>query len=79
MAANVPAIVRNCVPILGIHMSIEGNRGAVLLAELKALVDSLPHHQRAGVIKMIETAFKKMNADFYSRHSVDRPGGKNYR
>ena len=48
------------------------NRGAVLLAELKALVDSFPHHQRAGVIKMLEIAFKKLNADFHSRHSVDQ-------
>ena len=53
-------------------MAVEGNRGAVLLAELKALVDSLPHHRRAGVIKMIEIAFKKLNADFHSRHSVYR-------
>jgi len=53
-------------------MAIEGNRGAVLLAELKALVDSLPHHRRAGVIKMIEIAFKELNADFHSRHSVDQ-------
>ena len=28
---------------------------AVLLAELKALVDSFPHHQRTAVIKTIET------------------------
>jgi len=55
-----------------IHMAIEGNCGAVLLAELKALVDSLPHHRRAGMIKMIEIAFGKLNADFHSRHSVDQ-------
>jgi hypothetical protein len=53
-------------------MAVEGNRGAVLLAELKALVDSFPHHERAGVIKMIEIAFKELNADLYSWHSVDR-------
>jgi hypothetical protein len=53
-------------------MAVERNRGAVLLAELKALVDSLPHHRRAGVIKMTEIAFKKLNADFNSRHSVDQ-------
>jgi len=53
-------------------MAIEDNRGAVLLAELKALVDSFPHHRRAGVIKMIEIAFKKLDADFHSQHSVER-------
>ena len=53
-------------------MAIEGNRGPVLLAELKALVDSFPHHRRAGVIKMIEIAFKKLNDDFHSRYSVDQ-------
>ena len=53
-------------------MAVERNRGAVLLAELKALVDSLPHPRRAGVIKMIEIAFKKLNAELHSRHSVDR-------
>ena len=50
----------------------ESNRGAVLLAELKALVDSFPHHQRAGVSKVIGIALKELNADFPSRHSVDR-------
>ena len=53
-------------------MAVERNRGTVLLAELKALVDSFPHHRRAGVIRMIEIAFEKLNADFHSRHSVDR-------
>ena len=53
-------------------MAVERNRGAVLLAELKALVDSFPHHRRAGVIRMIEIAFEKLNADFHSRHSVDQ-------
>jgi len=53
-------------------MLVEGNRGVVLLTELKAPVDSFPHHRRAGVIKMIEIAFNKLNADFHSRHSVDR-------
>jgi len=53
-------------------MAVEGNRGAVLLVELKALVDSFPPHRRAGVIMIIEITFKKLNADFYSRHSVDR-------
>ena len=55
-------------------MKIENGRskrGAVLLAELKALVDFFPHHRRAGVIKMIEIAFNKVNAGFHSRHSVD--------
>ena|SRR5215813_5778165 len=47
------------------------NRGAVLLAELKALVDSLPHHQRGNVIKMLEITFRELNADDQSRHSVD--------
>jgi len=72
VAANVPAIFRNCVPILGIYMAVERNRGAVLLAELKALVDSLPCHRRADVIMMIEIAFKKLHADLHSYQSVDR-------
>jgi hypothetical protein len=51
------------------------NRGAVLLAELKALVDTFPHHKRADVIKILETAFSRLNADKQSRHSVDlQPG-----
>ena len=44
-------------------MAVEGNRGAVLLAELKALVDSFPHQQRASVIKMMEIAFKGLQPD----------------
>ena len=39
--------------------------------ELKALVDSFPHHQRGNVIKMLEITFRKLNADDQSRHSVD--------
>ena len=39
---------------------------------LRMQYDSLPHHRRAGVIKMIEIAFKELNTDFHSRHSVDR-------
>jgi hypothetical protein len=54
------------------HMAVEGNRGAVLLAKVKALVDSFPHHQRAGVIRMIEISFRELNADLHSRCSVDR-------
>ena len=46
------------------------NRGAVLLAELKALVDSLPHHQRGNVIKMLEITFRELNADCQGRHSI---------
>ena len=53
-------------------MVVDDKRGAVLLAELKALVDSFPHQQRAGVIRMIETTFKELKADFHSRHSVDQ-------
>ena len=53
-------------------MAVEGNRGAVLLAELKALFDSLPYHRRADVIMMIEIAFKKLHADLPSCQSVDR-------
>ena len=53
-------------------MAVERNRGAVLLAELKALVDSLPCHRRADVIMMIEIAFKKLHADLHSYQSVDR-------
>jgi hypothetical protein len=44
-------------------MAVEGNRGAVLLAELKALVDSFPHQQRASVIKMMEIAFKGLQPE----------------
>jgi len=46
------------------------NRGAVLLTELKALVDSFPHHQRGNVIKMLEITFRELNANHESRHSV---------
>jgi len=47
------------------------NRGAVLLAELKALVDSFPDHHRGNIIKMLEITFKELNADDQRRHSVD--------
>ena len=39
------------------------NRGKVLLAELKALVDSVPHPHRADVIKTIELVFSGLDAD----------------
>jgi hypothetical protein len=47
------------------------NCGAVLLGELKALVDSFPQHRRKEVIKIIETVFR-LSADYQSRHSADR-------
>lgn len=85
MAANVSASVRNCVSILGMHVALNGkgqtvkiengtsNRGAVLLGELKALVDSFPPCQRRDVIKMLEIAFRGLNADRQGRHFVDMP------
>ena len=47
------------------------NRGGVLLAELKALVDSFPPHQRTDVIKALEIVFRGLDADYPSRHSVN--------
>ena len=47
------------------------NRGGVLLAELKALVDSFPPHQRTDVIKTLQTVLSRLNADYPSRRSVN--------
>jgi hypothetical protein len=47
------------------------NRGAVLLAELKVLVDSFPHHQRAAVIKTLETVLRGLGAHHPSWHPVN--------
>ena len=47
------------------------NRGAVLLAELKALVDSFPHHQRTAVIKTLERLLGGLDAEYPDRHSVN--------
>jgi hypothetical protein len=47
---------------------VTSNRGAVLLAELKALVDSFPQHQRRDLIKICETVFRGLNAGHKSRH-----------
>jgi hypothetical protein len=47
------------------------NRGAVLLAELKVLVDSFPHHHRTAVIKTLETVLRELGAHHPSCHSVN--------
>jgi hypothetical protein len=47
------------------------NRGAVLLAELKALVDTFPHRKRVDLIKILESVVRGLNADDQSLHSVD--------
>ena len=47
------------------------NRGAVLLKELKTLVDSFPEDQRKEVIKVIGTVVTKLSAGRYSRDSAD--------
>lgn len=55
-------------------MSIENgtsNRGAVLLAELKAVVDSFPPHQRTDVVKTLEIVFRGLDADYPSQHSLN--------
>ena len=44
------------------------NRGAVLLAELKALVESFPHQQRTDVVQTLKIVFRGLDAD--SRRSV---------
>ena len=46
------------------------NRGAVLLAELKALVESFPHQQRRHVVQTLKTVFRGLDADSKSRRSV---------
>ena len=54
-------------------MTIENgrsNRGAVLLAELKALLDSLPHQQRTEVIQTLTIVFRGLDADSRTRRSV---------
>jgi hypothetical protein len=40
--------------------TVTSNRGAVLLGELKALVDSFPQHRRKEVIKIFETVFTRL-------------------
>ena len=47
------------------------NRGAVLLAELKALVDSFPPQRRAYVIRTLESVFRGLNAAYHGRPSFD--------
>lgn len=84
MAANVPAVVRSCVPILGRDLVWEarrGNenrewnaiRGRCVAGGAKALVDSLPPQRRTDVIKTLESVFRGMNADYRGRHSFDLP------
>lgn len=46
------------------------NRGAVLLAELKALVESFPHQLRTNVVQTLEIVFRGLAADSISRRSV---------
>lgn len=46
------------------------NRGAVMLAELKALVESFPHQQRTDVVQALKIVSKGLDADSKSRHSV---------
>ena len=54
-------------------MEIENgtNRGAVLLAELKAVVDSYPPYQRIDLIKTLKTVLRGLDADYPSRRSVN--------
>ena len=55
-------------------MTIENgmsNRGAVLLAELKALVESLPHQQRTDVVQTLKIVFRGLDADSKIRRSAD--------
>ena len=47
------------------------NRGAVLLAELKVLVDSFPHHHRTAVIKTLETVLRGLDAHHPSWNSLN--------
>lgn len=51
--------------------TVESSRGAVLLRELKNLVDSFPEHRRKEVIRMIGIVFTQLNAGDQSPHSVD--------
>lgn len=46
------------------------NPGAVLLAQLKALVDSFPHQQRTDLIKALKIVFRGLDAGHQHRHSV---------
>ena len=46
------------------------NRGAVLLAELKALIESFPDQQRTDVIQTLKIVFKGLDADSKSRRSA---------
>lgn len=49
------------------------NGGAVLLAELKALVETFPHQQRTDVVRTLKIVFKGLDADSTSRRSVHLP------
>jgi hypothetical protein len=49
----------------------KSDRGAVLLGELKALVDSFSEHQRKEVIKIIGSIVTGLNARCQNRHSAD--------
>lgn len=52
--------------------SIQTGRGAVLLRELKDLVDSFPEHRRKLVIEIIGTVLTRMGADF-TKPAFSRP------
>ena len=46
------------------------NRGAVLLAQLKTMVDSFPHHQRTDLIETLRILFKELDAGNQNRDSA---------
>jgi hypothetical protein len=46
------------------------DRSAVLLAQLKTLVDSFPHQQRTDLIETLKIVFSGLDAGEENRHSV---------
>lgn len=51
--------------------TVESGRGALLLRELKDLVDSFAEHRRKEVIKIIATLLTRLGAGCQSRQSAE--------
>ena len=60
-------------------MNIENtgsNRGVVLLAEIKELVDSFPKDRRKEVIQVFRTVFTRLNALWHTQAILEHENGQ---
>jgi hypothetical protein len=49
---------------------VTSNRGAVLLKELKALVDSFPEHRRKELVRTVKSVISELDEQSGSEHSA---------